>query len=439
MKNSLLYICRVFVVLSFVGCKKDTTGNDIYKLELIAGDGQSDTTGNTLKTQLLYKATKGGKPIGNAGSVLFETYNCDNEKQIEESGAWPGQSNVAYYWRLNGIVGKQYLKAVLLDSLRNRRDSVTATATAVAPTRGWYSSGCIPLNTFCVTFCKLPSGRILTALHREDYPYYSDDDGATWHQLATLPRKYSITKMIATPLNEVFLSIANAGMFYSDNGGQSWQLRNTGLPILAGFWGNLQYTKSGKLFTLTQDGVYTSGDKGLNWQQAMQGLNYYAGFSDACSLTDGTILTIHDNHLFRSTTGGLSWTEVYSLSSTNGLSFLFVDDDDDIYIGVAAGIGMSYGMYVSKNNAQTWTKIYTAVPAGGYDQTLSEMTKQNGIYYFYSTSEKILTKTTDFNTYTTINPPVGSNNGRRSFRYIVSNNNRWILSTEYYGLYYYIP
>lgn len=336
-------------------------------------------------------------------------------------------------------MGRQTLKAILLDSSGNRKDSVTAGATAIAPMHGWYSSGCIPLNTFSETFCKLPSGRILTALHRDDYPYYSDDEGRTWHQLTTLPGKYHITKMIATPLNEGFLSIANAGMFYSDNGGQSWQLRNTGLPSLSGFWGNLQYTKSGKLFTLTQDGIYISGDKGLNWQTAMNGLSYYSGFSDACSMSDGTIMVIHGGHLFKSATGGLSWSEVYNISSTVGLSFLFVDDNDDIYIGIASGIGMSYGMYVSKNNAQSWTKIYTPAPASGYDQTLSEMTKQNGIYYFYSTSEKILTKTTDFSNYTTINPPVGSNNGRISFRYIVSNNNRWILSTEFYGLYYYIP
>ena len=134
-----------------------------------------------------------------------------------------------------------------------------------------------------------------------------------------------------------------------------------------------------------------------------------------------------------------SWSKVFTLSSTVQLSFLFVDDNDDIYIGIATGIGMSYGVYVSKDNAQTWTKIYTPAPAPGYDFKTSLMTKQNGAYYFYSSSENILVRTTDFLTYTTVNPPVGSNNGRRSWRYIVSNNNGWILATEWYGLYYYKP
>lgn len=445
MKTSLLYTYLLFAVVFFIACKKDPADRppapppNIYKIELIAGDGQSDTTGNTLKTQLVYKVTLDGDTINSPASVLFETYDCENQKHVEEYAAGRGQLNIVYTWRLNGIQGGQYLKAVLLDSLGNRKDSVTASATVMAPAHGWYSSGCMPLTTFCVTFCKLPSGRILAGLYREDYPYYSDDEGATWHPLATLPGKYRITKMVSTPQNEIYLTIANTGMFYSDNGGQSWQLRNTGLPPLSGFWGNLQYTKSGILFTLTQNGIYMSSNKGLSWQQEMNGLNYYAGFSDACSMSDGTILAIHDNELYRSTTGGLNWSEVYTLSSTVGLSFLFVDDNDDIYVGISTGIGMSYGIYVSKDKAQTWTKIYTSSPASGYDQTLSEMTKQNGVYYFYSTSEKILVKTTDFNTFTPSNPPVGSNNGRRSFRYIVSDNNRLILSTEYYGLYYYIP
>jgi BNR/Asp-box repeat len=443
MKNSLLYTCLLFAVVFFVACKKDPADPppaNIYKIELIDGDGQSDTTGNTLKTELVYKVTLDDDTIASPASVLFETYDCDNQKQVEEYGAGNGQLiNVAYHWRLNGIQGTQYLKAILLDSLGNRKDSVTTSAIAVAAAHGWYSSGCMPLTTFCVTFCKLTSGRILTGLYREDYPYYSDDEGATWHPLATLPGKYHITKMISTPQNEVYLTIANTGMFYSDNGGQSWQLRNTGLPPLSGFWGNLEYTKSGKLFTLTQNGIYMSVNKGVSWQQEMNGLNYYAGFSDACSMSDGTILVIHDNHLYRSTTGGLNWSEVYTLSSTVGLSFLFVDDNDDIYIGISTGLGMSYGMYVSKDKAQTWTKIYTSSPAPGYDLALSEMTKQNGTYYFYSSSEKLLMKTTDFNTFTPANPPVGSNNGRKSFRYIVTDNNHLILSTEWYGLYYYIP
>ena len=171
----------------------------------------------------------------------------------------------------------------------------------------------------------------------------------------------------------------------------------------------------------------------------MQGLNYYAGFSDAFSISNGNTLAIHNNHLARSNDGGESWNEVYSISSTAGLSSLFVDDNDDIYIGVASGIGLSYGLYVSKDNAQTWSKIYTAIPSPGFDQTISEITKQNSFYYFYSTSENILTKTNNFINYQSINPPVGSNNGRQSFIYILSDNGHLIISTEFYGLYYFIP
>jgi hypothetical protein len=100
MRNSFPFIFLVVVIPAFVACKKFNTGsssgNGVYKIELIGGNEQSDTTGNTLKTQLLFRVTRGGMPIDNAGSILFETYNCDNEKQIEQYGVWAGQFNVAY-------------------------------------------------------------------------------------------------------------------------------------------------------------------------------------------------------------------------------------------------------------------------------------------------------------------------------------------------------
>lgn len=446
MKQKSVYFLIFFSVLFIIRCtKKQDLKIDPslsgYSIKLIQGNNQTDTIGKILKDQVIVKVTKDGDTLSK-GYIRFETYNCDNllqyiEYKISKNSSF-NQVLIPYQWKLNCTVGKQYLTAILLDSLKIVKDSVSVTATGIQSDKGWYTSGSFALTSYSVTFSKLPSGRILTALNQSDYPYYSDDKGTSWHSLQTFPGKYNITKIIATPSNEVFLSVANTGIFYSKDGGQIWEIRNTGLPS-SGFWGDIQYTKSGKLFVLTSNGVYTSADKGLSWHQAMQGLSYYAGFSNAYSKSDSSILAIHNNSLYRSITGGESWTPVYSISSTAGLSALFIDENDDIYVGVSAGIGLSYGLYVSKDNTQTWTKIYTPTPLSGFDQTLTEITKQNNSYYFYSTNQNILITTDDFITYTTINPPITNNNGRKSYKYIVPDINHPVVSTEFYGLYYFVP
>ena len=399
-----------------------------------------------LKTPFLFKVTKGGDTI-TCGYVRFETYNCDNDLQnveykIGRNGPPPSLDLlfVQYNWTLNASIGSQYLKAILLDSLKTPRDSITVNATAYAATKGWHVSGCSPANTNCRSFCELPAGRILTAFNQSDYPYYSDDQGASWHALKSFPRKFEITKLIATAQNEVFLSVSGRGMFHSADGGTHWEERNSGLPAATqNFYGDIQYTKSGKLFVFTGVGVYLSGDKGLNWHLVSFGLSSVGGFSGASSTSDGTIFAMNNNGLVVSTDSGENWKPVYSLSSTAYVHCLFIDDNDDIYIGLTGSIAVNDGIYVSKDHAQSWTNVYTVHPNPGFDNTLSAMTKQANTYYFYSSSENILMKTTDFAQYNVVTPPVGSNYGRESFQYIVTHENNIILSTEFYGINYYIP
>jgi photosystem II stability/assembly factor-like uncharacterized protein len=435
----------LFIAVFINGCKKESTSTSAsggFEIKLEQGDNQSDTIGKTLSKELIFSYTKDGDTL-NLGYLRFETYNCDGdvvtkEFEVGKDSYFNMPVSYAINWQLNATVGTQTFKAILLDALKVSRDSVLVTATGLPNAKGWYVSGCIPWETFTVTFCKLNSGRIFTALHQADYPYYSDDEGVSWHALKTFPGKYNINKMITTSLNELFVGVEYVGMFYSNDGGQSWELRNTGLPV-SDFWGDIQYTGSGKLFVLTGKGIFTSPDKGLNWHEVTFGLSYYTGFSEATSTSDNTIYAIHGNALVRSYDGGESWGGIYSLSSTSYVSCVFVDDNDDVYIGYQNWYINDYGLFVSKDKCKTWAKVYKPQPSPGFDKNIYQMSKYNGIYYFYSTDENILTSTKDFITYTTIAPHVGSNNGRYSFRYIVSNNNHNILGTEYYGILYYVP
>ncbi len=164
---------------------------------------------------------------------------------------------------------------------------------------------------FSVGFCKLPSGRILTALKSGGFSVrYSDDEGAaTWRPLTTPPGKFEIYKIIATPDNEVFVGAANVGVFYSNNGGQTWDKRN-GLPGYS-FWGrDLLYKVVVSFLGVKPVTLTFQNDKGVNWQQINPGT--YGGFTGACSMSDGTILAISNNQLIRSIDGGNNWAPVYT-------------------------------------------------------------------------------------------------------------------------------
>jgi len=428
------------VIVVAASCKKNNETLSGFHITLAAGGDQTDTVAHALKMPVVFMSTFDGKPLGNA-YVKISIYNCDNDPQsnsysLNTSAVYGDVGKTMYQWRLGGIVGKQILKAVLLDSLLVPRDSAEVYATGVAAVKGWNTSGCIPVSTFSNTFCKLPSGRILTGLRRADYPYYSDDNGASWHALKSFPNYYTITKMIATPANEIFLAVNGVGMYYSADGGITWEKRSNGL-FVPNFWGEIQYTASGKLFVLTGDGIFTSADKGLNWHQVTYGLSYYAGFSDAASTTDGTIYGIHSNQLVVSTDGGEGWRPVYTISATSAAGSLFIDDNDAIYYSAFNG-NNGVSLYVSKDQTQTWQMLYTANPPSGIQPSITLISKQQGNYYFYATGQNILMKTSNFSSYSIVNPSIPTNNGRNSFRYIIANNGQAVMSTEFFGIQYFL-
>lgn len=441
MFRSLVFVITLALTVLFQNCSKESLRHaspGIYKIIAESGDNQTDTIGNTLREKIVFKATYDNDTVKN-GFIRIEVMDCDDAVVFEEFRI--GNQPYSYYtlqvpfeWTLNGIVGKQHVKAILMDSLRVPQDSVIVTAHSVGPGKGWYRSGCVPVGKTSISFARLPSGRILTAYNKVDHLYYSDDEGASWRALTTLPDKYAITRIIATEVNEVFVGISGVGMFYSADGGAHWENRSNGLPETS--YGEIEYTRSGQLFVFTGEGVHTSNDKGLHWFKIPAGL-LIAGFWDAASTSDGTLFAVHDHHIFRSTSGGQSWGSLYTITSVPAVSLLFIDDNDDIY---AAFVHNSiYGLHVSKDKGDTWTRVYTPQPAHGFDPRMTSMIKHKNQYYFYASGQNVLLRTSDFVNYTTLNPPEGSGVGRKSLRYIVTENERCLLAVELYGLYYWVP
>jgi hypothetical protein len=443
MPKALLSFCFLSLALLFAGCKKNHDGPPRqYQILLQSGSGQSDTIGRILKNVLTFSVLKDNQAI-REGYVRVITMDCDNsakytDYRVVNYSSTPPVAPFEYSWQLNQTVGVQTLKVILMDSVKNPKDSLTVTATGIAPSAGWHISGCIPISTSCVAFAQLPSGRIFTALHQEDYPYYSEDNGSSWHAITSFPLKRQIASIVTTKEDEVFVSIPYIGIYYSRDRGQSWQQRSTGIS-LTDYYGDLQCTATGILYTRTAYLLYYSTDKGLTWQLSYSGLPAGSSFVNFCSMTDGTIITTLNGDLVKSKDGGPAW---YYVTSATYATSLLVDSQNYIYMGTPIGSNNSGGVYVSKDTGQTWSQVYDASSQPNYDKSIYQLTKKNGFFYFYASGNNLLTRTSDFSAYTQINPPVpipGADQGRVSYRYIVTNDNHFILSTEQYGLFYQTP
>jgi hypothetical protein len=442
MSKSVQWLILVFVFV-IVSCKKDA-GSSInnllgYHITLVSGDNQTDTIGMALHDTLIFKSTKNDQMLS-FGYVEVYGYDCAGNPLPAMLYAVGTNSKSGFFtrhvWWLNGNIGSQKLTAVLMDSLMNRKDSVTVTATGRPPSHGWYHSGCFPVNNFVKSFAQLPSGRVLAALWQPDYPYYSDDEGVTWQPLATTPSRDSYTIIISNDSNEVFLASSTNGMLHSPDGGMTWEVRNSGLPSINNRWGDLQYTKSGKLFSNTGVGVFKSDDKGLNWHSISYGLIGYS-FGGASSSTDGTIYA-KNYTMVQSTDGGEGFHPLYSFESAD---YFFVDSNDDMY-ATSYGNVLAEGTYInrSQDKAQTWSKIATMpMPNDGYQHGVSNMSRHGESYFFYTTTENLLVETRDFISFYFHKPPIVDNGGRQSIQYIVTKKGHIIMSNEFQGLFYFIP
>ena len=167
-------------------------------------------------------------------------------------------------------------------------------------------------------------------------------------------------------------------------------------------------------------------------------MKYYTPFSHPVSTSDNRTYVINGSDVLISTDDGENWKPVYTLGWASVFSSLFIDDNNDIYLAVSGSFNFPRGLYVSKDNAQTWQLVYTTPFIPGFDQRITEISKHNGNYYFYSTEQNRLTQTADFSNYSIIQPPSVSPNSRVSHRYLVTKNGRYLLSTESFGMHYFI-
>ncbi|UEG53444.1 hypothetical protein LLH06_00435 [Mucilaginibacter daejeonensis] len=437
MKKPFLLLSLTTAILTSCHKDKNTTPTKTkpegLKIEIIKGNNQIDTLGKVLKDSITVKVTNNGNIIKNA-YIRFQTLGCDNNTSVDIPTYKTGLVN--FQWRLNGPVGKQSLKVIFLDSLKIKRDSIEATATGIMPTHGWYRSSCTPANNAIVnSLCKLSSGRLIAAFNAHDYPYYSDDNAITWHPLKTFPLPITpflyINKLIATSTDEIFAATQNNGLYYSRDGGQSWEIRSAGITDMR-YFVDMNYTKSGKLiYTTYFGGIYLSVNKGVTWKSIMTGLSYNDRFYYPSEQVNGDLYVVNDvGDLYKSVNSGMQWNRVL-LNFTYDVQSLFIDNNGYFFVGAS---NYYAELYLSTDNS-IWSKIYTAPPIPGVYREIQKMSKQdNGKYYFYTYGNGLIS-TSNFKVFENI----ASNYTEQSRCYITTKDGNLVIGTQFNGIYFNLP
>lgn len=428
----------LILIICWGGCKKDSkqnpgNGNSGIKIEVVKGDSQRDTIGNLLKDTVMIKVTDNGAVVKNY-IAQFVRSGCTDVNLTEAKTSSSGYAK--FGWYLSGDVGTQSLKIVILDNNRNKKDSITVKATAIAATHGWHRSGCVqnfPVNSLS----KLSTGRLFASINGTGYPYYSDNNAASWQPLKTFPSSYSISKIISSSSNELFLAAQNSGIFYSSDAGKTWTNRVNGINDLTGF-SDIAYTKKGRLIFCTGNNVYLSTDKGANWTDV--GFSLPSGQSyNPCEQLNGDLYIIgSDAELYKSTNQGTTWVNQGSSKGNFLLATvesLYIDDAGIMYVGIPHnGPGTNGELYKSADKGATWTNVFSAGPAQGSFSNITQINEINGIYYF-SFAGRGVYSSTDFNTFSNITSRFASFG---LLSYTVAGNSAFVIGSPGFGAFYYV-
>ncbi len=189
--------------------------------------------------------------------------------------------------------------------------------------------------------------------------YRSDDGGATWQPLTALAEMAGYEEepsaLLAPDRNDIYAGFTDGRIFYSADGGASWQLRST----LMGYIYRI-ITHADSLYAVTSAGIHRSDDGGDTWAErsgefvASGGL---AAFAPTDEEPAGVLLAegraAEGQGVFRSTDGGTTWQRCGGLASNE--DFVAVQIHPNVR-GAAYAISLHHA-YATEDKGQTWERI----------------------------------------------------------------------------------
>src|SRR5574341_2650299 len=181
--------------------------------------------------------------------------------------------------------------------------------------------------------------------------FRSEDKGDTWTQVSNgLPS--DVRCLVINKSGHVFAGTFGFGVFRSIDNGNTWTRINNGLTNT--FVLSLVINADEHIFACADGEVYRSLDNGGSWEKVFAGMGV-------------TTLAIHPNGdvfagtarlgIFRSPNNGQNWIQPNFITNEK-VQALAINSQGYVF---ASTFG---GFFISKDNGDNWTRIYTA-PASG--------------------------------------------------------------------------
>jgi photosystem II stability/assembly factor-like uncharacterized protein len=185
--------------------------------------------------------------------------------------------------------------------------------------------------------------------------------GLSWSQLPLISGSREINTVAADPdaapgAETILAGVYEAGVFASTDLGQTWEIRNDGLPptsCLSLDYGppgsGLLYAGADGLFLV---GLYRSRDLGTTWELANEGITGGRIDNICTHPTDDQIVFASANGLYRSTNQGDSWIRLINglLEYAHIYCLEINPDNTDIIFA-----GTDEGLFKSTDGGDTWS------------------------------------------------------------------------------------
>ncbi len=182
--------------------------------------------------------------------------------------------------------------------------------------------------------------------------YYSKNGGQSWQQLYESLVGQKLINGIVIAGNVVIASTGSSGLFRSTDNGNSWNYHPP-FDVNISFY-TFTKDKQNNIYAGTSNGVYISSDRGLNWIQSSTGLPIGSIFSLFYTSKGDLFAGIFPlKGIYKSSDNGKSWFQ-----SNEGLSNSNVYEFDEHPDG-SIFVGTSNGIYKSTNNGASWFRINT--------------------------------------------------------------------------------
>jgi len=329
------FIIMLVLFIAIMGCEKKNTNPEPEKLiiEIVHGNGQSGVYNSLLHDSLVVKVTDiKGNPVSKAPvSFVLKTGNG----KISPDWVFTDALGLGYVYLTIGC-NSEYneLTAYLNDSISNRIDSVTFSATALLP-NGWGKSCGIEYTGPFETVFREHNGTIYLANY--DMIYTTNDGGISWQEYENMPPISYHSDIFDIQFNSkgwMYIATEDDGIFYTEDYA-TWHQINNGIldhrdPM------TFLVEDTCLFISFYFDGLYRSTDNGKFWRKLLVNGGYSERYVFINRHPNGDLYLFDKwDDFWRSSDNGNNWNRVpldYKYTNYEVEDFI-IDKDGTLYIG----------------------------------------------------------------------------------------------------------